>query len=124
MDPTKTVTLRNGSTHLAMLVAVYSVSIDSLLRPLFEPPAEDASIEDLRDGVQNSLALYELNAKCNDPDHRYFSKDLTDRLRGLQLIEDDGSVVPLVRDLILSMIEWPDADIRTLRVLRPVVAVS
>jgi hypothetical protein len=83
----QTVNLKNGSTEAKPLVAATMLSLRFLLS------------DKERNGA---LAFYELVQKCNNPDHKIWSEAQSTLLMGLDLLDVNGDVHSLIKNVVLS----------------------
>jgi len=60
----------------------------------------------LTENLEGILALYELNERCKNPKHPFFSKDQEQLLVRLALVTPEGHVHEVVRDVVLSTVEF------------------
>ena len=90
-----TVKLKNGATEFGPGITVLMIVLRDLA----------TSME-----ITDSLALYELWARCHDDTHRYFSPALQKRLADLALIQQDGSVHDSVRNVVLCSVAFQAED--------------
>jgi hypothetical protein len=80
--------LKNGAEESRILVTVTMMSLKALL--------EDAS---------GAIAFYELNEKCKNPAHNFFSDAIIEQLRSLSLIDSSENVHSSIRNIVISAAE-------------------
>jgi hypothetical protein len=84
----ESVFLKNGAEEPKVLVTVTMMSLEALL--------EDAA---------GAIAFYELNEKCKNPAHNFFSEAIIEQLRSLSLIDSSENVHSSVRNIVISAAE-------------------
>jgi hypothetical protein len=89
----KNVLLRNGTEHPEPGVHVVMVSVCGLLD---------------QKSMGAMLAAYELYRICEDLNHKIFSPVQKNDLDALKLLDHRGQPHEIVKDVVLSMLDWPE----------------
>jgi hypothetical protein len=88
----KKILLRNGTEHPEPGVHAVMVSVCGLLD---------------QKSIGSMLAAYELYRICEDPNHKIFSPIQKKDLDDLALLDHKGQPPEIVKDVVLSMLDWP-----------------
>ena len=92
----QTVKLKNGTTELDGLVAGTMLSLKSLFDT----------------GLDGLVAVYELNEKCKNPEHKIFSGYQTELLQRKSLLDSDGKVHQSIKNIVLSAVQEENSGFR------------
>ncbi|MFF9786335.1 hypothetical protein [Streptomyces nigrescens] len=91
-DPTALVTLRTGVEVPRILIGTVGVTLGRLRE-------------------NQPIALYELAKLAQDPDHQLFG-NTSQVLRGIGMVDPDGSLNGLTRDIVRAFVELDGGDFR------------
>ncbi|MDP3730644.1 MAG: hypothetical protein Q8R14_03860 [Candidatus Omnitrophota bacterium] len=92
MPELEMITLKNGATEIEVAVRVVMMSLDLLIQ-------------------QKPIVFYELVMKARDPNHKFFGRSEED-LMALSLVERDGELYDITRNIVLSAVEGEDLNMR------------
>ena len=91
------VKLKNGSEEPTLAVATIMLSLKHLMKP--------------SENVGNILAFCDLAMKCRNPDYQVSGQAL-DTLQRLGLLESDGGVHDITKNIVLSAAEGDGIDMK------------
>jgi hypothetical protein len=90
----ETVKLKNGARLPEVFVSTTMLNIKSLIE------------QDPGKAMPHLLALYELGKMAHDKNHKVFDKKSEEILKGLALLDKNGNMSIIVRDVVASAITF------------------